>query len=541
MPSEIVINAEPFETRVALLENGVAAELYIERESGKSIVGNIYKGKVTKVLPGMQAAFVDIGLEKAGFLYVSDVDTIEAIENYRKLAAEQLENDDDLDFEGNDFVNGDDFSNGDHHDNDKDEQQNGSPTNLIGKHPRRREKERHIENLLEDGQDVIVQVSKEPLGTKGSRLTSYITLPGRYVVYMPTIKQIGISRRIKNEEERKRLKRLVRKNRQPGAGYIVRTASETMPAQDIEANVNFLHALWEDILNTNESASAPSRIHSNLNIIERTVRDLFNSSVDKMIIDDKEQYRKTREFLQSYYPHLVPKLQHYDGDEPVFDYFGVELELERALGQRVWLRNGGYIMIDQTEALTTVDVNTGRFVGHKNPEDTILETNLEAVREIVSQLRLRNLGGIIIVDFIDMETEKNKEKVFNSFKEELRKDRSRTNILKISELGLVEMTRKRVRDSLQRTLCTACPYCEGRGQVKSTTSVSYEAMREVRRMRRAHKDASKFLINVHPDVVDILLDEERKHVEELERLLNVQLVMKGDAELHREGFEVVRL
>ena len=536
MPSEIVVNAEPFETRIALLENGVAAELYIERESGKSIVGNIYKGKVTKVLPGMQAAFVDIGLEKAGFLYVSDVDTIESIENYRKLAAEQADDDDDLDFDGNDFGNGDEHDNGDY------EQQNGSQRTLIGKRSRRWDKEdRHIEDLLKDGQDVIVQVSKEPLGTKGSRLTSYITLPGRYVVYMPTIKQIGISRRIENEDERKRLKKLVRRNRQPGAGYIVRTASETMPAQDIEANVNFLHALWEDILFKNESASSPSRIHSNLNIIERTVRDLFNSSVDRMIIDDKEQYLKTREFIQSYYPHLVPKLQHYDGDEPIFDYFGVELELERALGQRVWLRNGGYIVIDQTEALTTVDVNTGRYVGKKSPEETILETNLEAVREIVSQLRLRNLGGIIIVDFIDMEKEENKEKVFNTFKEELRKDRSRTNILKISELGLVEMTRKRVRDSIQRTLCTPCPYCEGRGQVKSAISVSYEAMREVRRMRRAHKDAAKFLINVHPEVVDILLDEERRHVEELENLLNIQLVIKGDAELHREGFEVVRL
>ena len=537
MPSEIVVNAEPFETRIAVLENGVAAELYIERESGKNIVGNIYKGKVTKVLPGMQAAFVDIGLEKAGFLYVSDVDTIESIENYRKLAAEQSEDDDDLDFEGNDF------SNGDEHDNDDYEQQNGSPhRTLVGRRSRRWDKEeRHIEDLLKDGQDVIVQVSKEPLGTKGSRLTSYITLPGRYVVYMPTIKQIGISRRIENEEERKRLKKLVRRNRQPGAGYIVRTASETMPAQDIEANVNFLHALWEDILIKNESASAPSRIHMNLNIIERTVRDLFNSAVDRMIIDDKEQFLKTRKFLQNYYPHLVPKLQHYDGDEPIFDYFGVELELERALGQRVWLRNGGYIVTDQTEALTTIDVNTGRFVGKKSPEETILETNLEAVREIVSQLRLRNLGGIIIVDFIDMEKEENREKVFNTFKEELRKDRSRTNILKISELGLVEMTRKRVRDSIQRTLCTACPYCEGRGQVKSAISISYEAMREVRRMRRAHKDAAKFLINVHPEVVDILLDEERRHVEELENLLNIQLVIKGDAELHREGFEVVRL
>ena len=532
MPSEIVVNAETFETRVALLENGVAAELYIERESGKSIVGNVYKGKVTKVLPGMQAAFVDIGLEKAGFLYVSDVHTIESIENYRKLAAEQAdgEEDDDLDFD----ANGDESDNGD-------ARENGSQRGAAGRRPRRGEKDRHIQDMLKDGQDVIVQVSKEPLGTKGSRLTSYVTLPGRYVVYMPTIRQIGISKRIENEEERKRLKKLVRKNRQPGAGYIVRTASETMPARDIEANVNFLHALWEDILARNETASAPSRIHLNLNIIERTVRDLFNSSVDRMVIDSREQYEKTRQFLKNYYPHLIPKLRRYDGAEPIFDHFGVELEIERALGQRVWLRNGGYIVIDQTEALTTVDVNTGRFVGKRNPEETILQTNQEAVREIVAQLRLRNLGGIIIVDFIDMEKQANREKVFNAFKEELGKDRSRTNILKISDLGLVEMTRKRVRDSIQRTLCGSCPYCEGRGQVKSAVSVSYEAMREVRRMRNAHKDAAKFLVNVHPEVVDVLLDEERKHVEELERTLGIQLVIKGDAELHQEGYEVVRL
>ena len=271
-----------------------------------------------------------------------------------------------------------------------------------------------------------------------------------------------------------------------------------MPAQDIEANVNFLHALWEDILIKNESASAPSRIQCEFKH-HRADRKGFVQFRRRQ--DDHRRQRtipEDQEILQNYYPHLLPKLQHYDGDEPVFDHFGVELELERALGQRVWLRNGGYIVTDQTEALTTIDVNTGRFVGKQSPEETILETNLEAVREIVSQLRLRNLGGIIIVDFIDMEKEENRENVFNTFKEELRKDRSRTNILKISELGLVEMTRKRVRDSIQRTLCTACPYCEGRGQVKSAISVSYEAMREVRRMRRAHKDAAKFLINVHP-------------------------------------------
>jgi ribonuclease G len=524
MPSEIIINISPFETRVALLENGVAAELYSERESEKGIVGNIYKGRVSKVLPGMQAAFVDIGLEKAGFLYVNDVDTIESIENYRKIAAEELDDDDALDFDST---------------AEDEEDQNGfSRPSGWGRRVRRGE-EKSIEELLQDGQEVIVQVSKEPLGTKGSRLTSYITIPGRYVVYMPTINQIGISRRIEDEFERRRLRKLVRSHRQPGAGYIVRTASESMDDGDIETNMSFLHALWDDVFKKSEEVTAPSLIHSNLTLIQRTVRDLFGSSVEHFVIDDPDEYEKCRDFLTTYYPHLVPRLRRYEGDEPIFDYYGVELELERALGQRVWLKSGGYIVIDQTEALTTIDVNTGRFVGKRNPEETISQTNLEAVREIVAQLRLRDLGGIIIVDFIDMEREENRAKIFNAFQEELRKDRSRTKISKISELGLVEMTRKRVRESLEHVLTGTCPYCEGRGRVKSASTVSYETLREVHRVRNHNKDNRKMLVNVHPDVADRLLEEERRHVEELERRLDAQLVIKADPELHIEGFEVI--
>ncbi len=528
MPSEIIVNAEPFETRLALLENGVAAEFYIERDSEKSIVSNIYKGRVTKVLPGMQAAFIDIGIEKAGFLYVNDVDTIDSIENYRRIAAEEAEEaeEEDLDFDGS-------------IDDEERNGVNGGRPFGVGRRARRGGKERHIEDLLDVGQEVIVQVSKEPLGTKGSRLTSFITLPGRYVVYMPTINQVGISRRIEDEAERRRLRKLVRKFRQPGAGYIVRTVTQGLPAEEIEANMHFLHTLWDDILQKNEGVTAPAELYHNLNIVKRAVRDLFGDDVERMVIDDKEQYQICLEFLENYYPHLVPKLELYDGGESIFDRFGVELEIERALGQRVWLKSGGYIVIDQTEALTTIDINTGRFVGKRNPEETILQTNMEAVREIVAQLRLRNLGGIIIVDFIDMEKEESKDKVFNSFKGELRKDRSRTNILKISDLGLVEMTRKRVRDNLQRVLCGTCPYCEGRGRIKSPATISYEALREVRRVRRNHPSNRKVMINVHPDVADLLLEDERCHVEELENKLNIQLVVKADLELHQEGFEVI--
>ena len=331
------------------------------------------------------------------------------------------------------------------------------------------------------------------------------------------------------------------KNRQPGAGYIVRTASEGMNVDNIETNMTFLHALWDDIFEKNNTTSAPELIHANLSLIQRVVRDLFGSDVDRMVIDSKKAYERCREFLNTYYPHLVQKLEHYQGDEPIFDYYGVELEIERALGQCVWLKSGGYIVIDQTEALTTIDVNTGRFVGKRNPEETITQTNLEAVREIVAQLRLRDLGGIVIVDYIDMEREENRNKLIKAFKEELAKDRSRTKISKISDLGLVEMTRKRVRESLEHVLTDTCPYCEGRGRVKSPSTVSYETLREVRRVRVHSKDSRKFLINVHPDVADRLLEEERHHVEELENYLNLQLVIKADPELHIEGFEVIAI
>jgi ribonuclease G len=524
MSSEIIVNAEPFETRIALNENGVAAELYSEREGEQGIVGNIYKGRVTKVLPGMQAAFVDIGLEKAGFLHVNDVDTIESIENYRKFASEHFEEDEDLDFDQS---------------TDEDEGNGYARPNGWGRRNWRGENPKSIEELLKDGQEVLVQISKEPLGTKGSRLTSYITLPGRYVVYMPTINQVGISRRIEDEAERKRLRKLVHQYRQPGAGYIVRTASEGMAVDDIEANMMFLHALWEGIFDNHNNTSAPALVHTNLTLIQRVVRDLFGSSIERMIIDSEIEYERCRDFLTAYYSHLVPKLHHYKRNEPIFDYYGVELEIERALGQRVWLKSGGYIVIDQTEALTTIDVNTGRFVGKRSPEETITQTNLEAVREVVAQLRLRDIGGIIIVDYIDMEREESREKIFNAFKEELSKDRSRTKISKISELGLVEMTRKRVRESLEHVLTDPCPYCEGRGRVKSAATVSYESLREVRRVCVHHQTSQKILVNVHPEVADRLLEEERPHVEELESHLNIQLVIKADPELHIEGFEVI--
>ena len=523
MSSEIIVNADPYETRVALIENGAAAEVYIERESEKSIVGNIYKGRVTKVLPGMQAAFVDIGLDKAGFLYVNDVDTIESIENYQRLAAEEVaEEEDDLDFDGG----------------EEEEDRNGLPRPRNDRRTRRWDKERHIEDLLKEGQQVIVQVSKEPLGTKGSRLTSYITLPGRYVVYMPTINQIGISRRIEDEDERRRLRKLVRKNRQPGAGYIVRTASENMPGEDIEANIQFLHALWDDILLRNERASAPSQVHHNLTLIQRTVRDLFNSSIDRMIIDDQEEFARCHAFLESYYPHLVPRLHHYTGDEPIFDHYGIELEIERALGQRVWLRSGGYIVIDQTEALTTIDVNTGRFVGKRNPEETIVQTNLEAVREIVAQLRLRNLGGIIIVDFIDMGTEEHRNAVLNEFRKSLARDRTRMSVNGFTQLGLVEMTRKRTRESLAQVLCEPCPMCEGRARLKTPQTVCYAILRELTREARQF-NAREFRILASQPVIELFMDEESQSLAALSGFIGKPVSLQVETSYSQEQYDII--
>ncbi len=503
MPSKLIVNVEPQESRVALLENNLVTELYIERKQDEGIVGNIYKGKVTKVLPGMQAAFVDIGLEKAGFLYVADVDVDrDNLEGF-------LEQSEDLEIEYERRDRG------------------------------RRAPSQPIEDLLRSGEDVMVQVTKEPIGTKGCRITSYISLPGRYLVFMPTGDQIGVSRRIEDEVERKRLKKLVRRLKGNGGGYIVRTVSEGVTETEFESDIRFLTTLWSRTRETGESVKSPNIIHDDLNLVLRMIRDLFSEGISQMVIDAPEVHAKTLEFVESYYPHLAPRIVLHDGQEPIFDAYGVELEIERALGRRVWLKSGGYIVIDQTEALVSIDVNTGRFVGKRDPEETILKTNMEAVREAVFQIRLRNIGGIIIIDFIDMEREENKEKVFETLAQELKSDRSRTRILKISEMGLVEMTRKRVRDSLSRTLCQSCAYCDGRGIIKSTTTVCYEILRELRRVHTHDSRSRKLKVNAHPAVVDLLLEDQSAHLERLERDLDIRVSVKADKGLHQEGFEVL--
>lgn len=505
MVSNIICNITSRERRVALIENGAIAELFLELTRDQNIVGNIYKGTVTKVLPGMQVAFVDIGLSKAGFLYVSDVD-----QSFNHMAGS--------------LISGD-------------EEMPGAECDEIDQDIQRHD-HAQIENILQEGQEIMVQVSKDPIGTKGARITSYITLPGRYLVFMPTADQIGVSRRIEGEEEKKRLKEIMLNIKKNGSGYIVRTAAEGKEEGDLAHDVEFLARLWKTISGQFSSASTPSLVYEDFGLIQKSIRDLYNSDIESIVIDDKDEFNSVVSFCQSYLPEVVSKLSYYEGEEPVFDRYGLEIEIERALHRKVWLRSGGYIVLDQTEALTTIDVNTGKFVGKHSLEETILITNLEAVKEIVYQLRLRNIGGIIIIDFIDMEKDENREKVYFSLDQALKNDRARVNILRISELGLVEMTRKRVRESLLQTLTTMCPYCEGRGVIKSSATVLYELYREIRRVARDLDSSRTMVCVVSPGVADLLFHEESYYLERLEQDLDMKLEIETDSMLHQERFAV---
>lgn len=498
MTKELVICTTSHETRVALLEGGHIAELYIEREREMGIVGNIYKGKVIRVLPGMQAAFVDVGLEKAAFLYVADVlDEMEQVER---------------------TIEGDEPA---------PEQSEGSE--LASLPP--------IEDLLKEGQELLVQISKEPIGTKGARITSHISLPGRHLVYMPTVDHVGISRRIECEDERERLRKVVESMREPGTGFIVRTVSEGKSEDDLRADMEFLVGLWNDLSGDIEECKAPSLIHSDLDVISKVLRDILTEEIQRIVVDNKEEYDKIIRFIRTFMPRLNYCIELYDGDEPVFDAHGLEVEISRALGRKVWLKSGGSIIIEQTEALTAIDVNTGRYVGKHNLEDTILKTNLEALKEIAFQLRLRNIGGLIIIDFIDMEREAHREKVHGALEEVLKNDKNKTNILKISELGLVEMTRKRVRESIGRTLCEPCSYCEGKGYVKGKLTIIYEILRELHR-EMSDLPAGRITLLAHPDIAGLLIDEERSGIDDLEQSYGRQIAINSRPGFHIEQFEI---
>ena len=495
MSREIVINATKHESRIAVLDEGQVVELWVERSRHRTIVGNIYKGRVTKVLPGMQSAFVDLGLERDAFLYVSDV--LEDFEEYENEAA-----DGDIHFEE------------------------------AVQRP-----EASISDLLREGQEIVVQVSKDTIAGKGARITSHVTLPGRFLVYMPTVNHIGVSRRIENEEERLRLKHILETIRPPGqGGFIVRTAGEERNEEEFVADLKYLTELWEQIRRKAEKASAPAAIHHDLDLVLRTIRDVLSPEFKSVWVDSVEQYQRIVEFLDQIQPNLVPRVRLYRREEPIFDELGIEPEIAKALKSKVWLKSGGYIVINQTEALVAIDVNTGKYVGKKNLEETVFRTNLEAAKEIVRQIRLRDLGGIIVLDFIDMEELPNRAKLFETLESEIRKDRSKTKILQISEFGLIEMTRKRVRQSLERSLTQACPYCGGSGRIKSNTTISLEIWRELMKLRDLH-EGQDVIVRVNPAVygtLDPIFDE-------VERNLGIHLVFKPDDALHHEQFDVMRI
>ena len=501
MANELIVNVTLGETRVARLENGVVSELYIERAKEQGVVGNIYKGKVVRVLPGMQAAFMEIGLDRTAFLHASDVtqDTVRFFDDDTAGATDAEEDDESS---------------------------------------RRRNPSRKIENLLKEGDELVVQVEKEPISTKGARLTTHVSLPGRCLVYMPTIDHVGISRRIGDDKERKRLRQIIEKLRPKGSGFIVRTASSQTTPEELESDMKYLIRTWDEMAARTNNAKPPALLHAELDVLLRVVRDLFTSDIDRLVIDSKEGVERIQKFVADFMPGLKSEVKLYEGKEPIFDHFGIEIEIARALGQKVWLKSGGYIIVEQTEALSTIDVNTGRFVGRRNLEDTILKTNLEAVKEIVYQLRLRNIGGIIILDFIDMERGNNRQKVFNALKEALKNDRSRTTLTKISDLGLVEMTRKRTREDLRRQLTDPCLYCEGKGYLKSPTTISYDIFREIQRAIVGSK-AKQWVVCAHSQVANLLYHEERKWLEKLESLYKIRVAVKAMEDYHLEQIDIV--
>ena len=483
---EILINITPQETRVAVVENGALQEVCIEREGSRGIVGNIYNGKVNRLLPGMEAAFIDIGLEKAGFLHVSDIDNNQA----------------DAEGEG--------------------------AAQLI------------ISDLLREGQTLMVQVVKDPMGTKGARLTTNISVPSRYLVYMPNSSVVGISVKIEDESERERLHALLKcliGNR--SGGCIVRTAAVDVDEEELQRDINFLSKLWNELTESARSLEPGSLVHADLPLAIRTLRDMVSKDTNVVKVDSTETYQKMVKFADRYIPDLPAQIAHYPGERPLFDLYNIDDEIQRALGRQVSLKSGGYLIIDQTEAMTTIDVNTGAFVGHKNLEETIFKTNMEASQAIARQLRLRNLGGIIIIDFIDMQHEDHQRQVLKSLEKHLAKDHAKTQVFDVSPLGLVEMTRKRTRESLEHILCETCKTCHGRGSQKTTETVCYEILREILREARIYDEAQQLLVMANQAVIDRLLDEEAASLAELEAFMKIPVKLQVETHFSQETYDVV--
>ena len=506
---KIIINDTPHETRVALVEDGNLVELFIERQGSSDSSGNIYKGRIQRVLPGMQAAFVDIGLAQAAFLYVNDI-----------------KNDPIDDLEKNDFRENPApiFS--------------GSAAKSDTAYRSAEKSAFNISDLITEGQEILVQVAKSPIGTKGARITTHVSLPGRFLVLMPTSKHIGVSRRIEDEGERTRLKELVTGLRDDNLGFIVRTAAEGIEGDKLDQEMIFLKNLWAGIQRKFQNAPAPCLIHQELDISLRAVRDLLVHEAEKLIIDSRGGCQEILSFLDTFMPKLKDSVELYEGSEPIFDAFNLEGDIYRALKKKIWLKSGGYIVMEHTEALMAIDVNTGRYVGKHNLEETILKTNLEAVKEIAYQIRLRDIGGIIIIDFIDMEKKTNQEKVFNALVEAFLKDRSKTHILPISEMGLIQMTRKRIRKPLTHQLSEACFYCEGEGRLLATKTICYNIHREI--LRNARDFGGKGLtLKVNPTIAELLLGDESHVIISLEKAMGRQISIYPESRFHLEEYDVL--
>lgn len=487
MVQEILINVTPRETRVAYVENGVLQEVSIERERRRGLVGNIYVGRVVRVLPGMQAAFVDAGLARTAFLHVNDIIQ--------------------------------------------------PPPGAEGPPLRRSD---NISDLLTEQQRVLVQVVKDPIGSKGARLTTNITVPSRYLVLLPHQPSVGVSARIEDEDERNRLRSIAQTFLEEGDdnGYIVRTAAEQASAEALEADRDFLRKLWDSIRRRAELAQPGTLVHEDLPLALRSMRDLVASEVEKIRIDSRENYQRLLAFCEQFLPEIAPRIEYYPGERPIFDLYGVEDELQKSLERKVVLKSGGYLIIDQTEAMTTIDVNTGAYVGHRTLEETIFKTNLEAAQAIARQIRLRNLGGIIILDFIDMVEEEHKRQVLRALEKALERDHAKTQISGVSPLGLVEMTRKRTRESLEHILCQPCPTCMGRGSLKTAETVCYEIFREIMRAARQF-EAKQLLVLASQEVVDLMLDEESTTVAQLEEFIGRSIKLQPEPLYTQEQFDVV--
>ena len=556
MNKEMIISSGDHDTRVAILEDDQVVEIFIERERSRGVVGNIYKGRVSKVLPGMQSSFVDIGLERDAFLYVSEV--VNTLEQFDRLESADDEDDitalepvavavvpevAELPADGAAMLD------------EASPPQNGGPRaerrgrdtgaqNRASRDDRDRP-DAKIEDLLKEGQEILVQVVKEPLGTKGARLTSHVTMPGRFLVFMPTVDHVGVSRKIESREERSRLRGIVKSFRESHGfvgGVIIRTAAAGRSEPDIVSDLSWFHQIWTEIRQKMESRRAPAVLFQEQSLVTKLLRDLLTDDYTAIRMDDEQEHRRAVALIERIMPGLLPRVKLYTKSFPIFEEYGVQGEIDKALRSKVWLKSGGYLVINQTEALVAIDVNTGRYVGKRTGrlEDTIVKTNLEAVKEIVRQIRLRDLGGIIVLDLIDMEEKKNRQKVFQEVEKELRRDRSPSKALQVSDFGLVIVTRKRVKQSLERQLTEPCPYCSGSGSIKSAFTICYEILTEMQKIG-PDLDGQGVILRVNPDIARALKEEESALLRDLESTLGKKVTIKPDAHLHHEQFDVMAI